>query len=643
MADYEEETEETSEDGAQEPVALEMRQLQEAWLEKIEQAEKDNKSFEEEAKRAIKWLRLDETSRSRKANGDKLNLAYANYEVLRSTIYSKPPHIVVQPMFGGGDNRQFLNDISEVVERAVETQNMRSGLHEVLRGVRDELLKVGRGVPWVRYEADFQEVPAQIEGMPPTEIKTDERVCYDVVSWRDFLTGKAERWIDVPWIARRTRLTKSKFKKHFAGLDDAQIEALGITFSKDSETNKDQPKNVNGAVATVYEVWCKTTRKVYFVAKGAMSLIEAPSDPLIDVSGFYPCPCPAMSLTRDGTLTPIPDVVFVEDQLIAIDAIAARITALQKAIKVRGFYAKGATDGTAAGAIEAAVISEDDRMVLVPVSSWAANGQSKLDIIWLPIEQVIAALNELHMEQEKLIQLVYQITGISDVMRGASQASETLGAQQLNDRWGGVRVKDKQEEMRRVARDLCCIASEVVCEIFDPESIAKSATYGFTPDMIDFLRDDKMRSLMLDVETDSTIQADEQEEKSKRTEFTTVIGQLIQQMLPVVQQVPEMVDFAGALIKFNVRGFRAGRELEKEVDNMLMAVKQKIEQGQAQKQAMQETQQSQPPPPNPAMVKIETDAKLAARGQDIKAQLEARGQNLKHSAAVAQHMPVLVS
>lgn len=593
--------------------------LQSAWTMKLEQAEKDDDDYRDEVKRSIKWLRLDKEGRRKKATGNKLNIAFANYEVMRSAIYARSPKIVVQPKFGGGPDREQLNAVSEVLERAVHSENERCDLHGSMKRIRDELLKSGRGVGWVRYEAEFgmEDTPVidpatgapavdPMTGQPMMQqqkAKTAERVKFDVVTWRNFKHGAADCWGNVPWVSRCERLTKRQVKERF-NIDAMRMEEIGISFG---EAKPDQPKNTDGQTVEVEEVWCKTSRKVYFVVKGARQLVEPPSEPLIDVAGFYPCPEPAMSVLEDGTIKPVPDVIMIEDQLIAIDDMTARIRALEKALKVRGFYGKGAIDTSAADAIESAFISEDDRAVLIPVTAWAAGGQSKLDIVWLPIDGIIKTLTALRMERKESIDLVYQISGISDVMRGDSEASETLGAQQIKDRWGSVRTRDKQEEIRRMARDLCRIAAEVMCELFDEKSFAEAAVYGFDPQMLEFLRNDRARSMVLDIETDSTIQADEESDKASRAEFTTVVGALLEKGMPLVQQVPEAIDFVGSMIKFNVRGFRAGREVEKDLDAFLEAMKNKLS---------APPQPQQPPQVDPA-VQAKTEAEMARSQADV--------------------------
>ena len=47
----------------------------------------------------------------------------------------------------------------------------------------------------------------------------------------------------------------------------------------------------------------------------------------------------------------------------------------------------------------------------------------------------------LYQQREQIKAVIYELTGLSDIARGASKASETLGAQQLKSQWGSIRLK----------------------------------------------------------------------------------------------------------------------------------------------------------------------------------------------------------
>lgn len=633
-------TSSTSGAEAMTPAGPDMTALQDTWGKRIEEALKERDSgYKPEGERSIRWLRLNKDGRKSKATGDRLNIAYANYEILRTAIYARPPKPVVLPRFGGGPQRQQLDAVAQVIERAIESNNEQTDVHSTLKAVRDDLLRVARGVAWIRYEADFEDQPqpvidpmtgmARVDAsgtvvMAPQPTKTGERVHVEHVGWLDYLEGKAANWKRVPWVARRVPYTKEAFAKRFDTVDETNtrqsMAALAqVKFGDD--TKKDQA----GAGVYVWEIWCRESRKVYFFVENASRMLEV-SEPLIDFSGFFPCPEPAMSVFEDGTRTPIPEVLLIEDQLVEIDALTKRINALREALKVRGFYSKGATATTAAGAIERAVKSTDDRELLIPVEAWAANGKWDLGVVWLPIDVVVQVIRECTNMRKEAIDLVYQVTGISDVMRGASEASETLGAQQIKAQWGSVRVRDKQGEMVRVARDVCRMVAEVICELFDPETISQLAVYGFEPPMLELMRADRMRSMYLEIETDSTIQSDEDAEKARRIEFATAIGGMVQNLMPVMQAAPELLPMAGELMKFVTGGFRAGREMEKTIDAALQALQARIS-------------QPQQPAPDPTQ-QAKTEAELAkADATKVKAQADVAKAQIDLQAAAVAPLP----
>src|SRR3546814_7908643 len=56
-------------------------------------------------------------------------------------------------------------------------------------------------------------------------------------------------------------------------------------------------------------------------------------------------------------------------------------------------------------------------------------------------------------------------------MRGATEAQETLGAQQLKSQYGSVRVREKSAELQRVAADAVKFAAEIIAENFSNETV----------------------------------------------------------------------------------------------------------------------------------------------------------------------------
>ena len=619
------------------------------WLEKL-----DNYKLEIENKWADQRKNLDKLySREERADSAdrEYSIFWANIEVLKPAIYAKPPQPVVVPRFKDGN--LVARAASDTLERCLVTTFSQSDLDGCMREARDEFLRYGRGTARCRLSqrekpqaADQPDEPKEAQGGTPV-------IEFDHFTAADFAHDVARSWREVGWVAFRAWLTKAKGVKRF-----------GAIFERVPRKKRDQ----NSAAANpedqapVWEIWCKESNKVYFVAEDFEEMLEE-TDPWMTLSGFWPCPKPAYGTIVPGKLKPVPDIRQYKDQIEEINEYTARIAALSESLKVKGFYPAGA--GELSDAIEAAVKNTDNRATLVPVSSFAALGGAsfKDSLVWLPVDQILKLIQGLVELRRVLIDDVYQITGISDIVRGQSVASETATAQQLKSQWGSVRIRERQSELARFARDLTRIAGEIIAENFDPQTIAQMSQIqlptaaqkqqiqaklqqtqqqyqmvaqqaqqnGQQPppppqvppqvtaamekpaieEVMQFLANDKARGFLIDIETDSTIQPDEDAEKPRRIEFVKAVGGFIQQAFPLVQAVPQFGNFVGETLKFVSQGFRAGRPLEGAIDQLVEMIDEIAQ------------QPKQPPPPDPtAQAKVQT-AQIGVQSAQIKGQAEA--------------------
>jgi len=112
----------------------------------------------------------------------------------------------------------------------------------------------------------------------------------------------------------------------------------------------------------------------------------------------------------------------------------------------------------------------------------------------------------------------------------------------------------------------------------DPQMLQKAQQAAQMPtwdDIIGLFRDDRLRSFRIDIETDSTIAADEQGDKQAVTEFIDMTGRFLGEMLPQVQQLPELAPLAVELLKTASRRFKTGRQLEVVIDEFADSILQK--------------------------------------------------------------------
>lgn len=420
------------------------------WLDLIAGAERIYATYQAKAD-GIDKLYADLEHLSKTTRDREFQLFWANISVLGPSIYSRPPAPVVVPRFK--DRKALPRIASELLERSAIVSFELEDIDSVMRLIRDDLTVNARGAAWLRYEASGK----------ANEFK--ERVCIDHRDRRDFAHDPARNWKEVDWVASRSWLTKSAMRKRFKATSGNAYQ--DATYSK----RKDDKDADDGKLkAGVWELWSKSQNKVVWISEGCDKVLDQ-DKPHLTLDGFFPCPRPAYGTVQRKTLVPVPDVLFYKDQLEEINELTARIGALSDSLKVRGFYPAGAGDiGTA---IEAAVKSTDDNQILIGVSNWAAigSGAAKDMIVWLPLEQIATTITQLVTLRKDLMDDVYQVTGLSDIMRGQTEASETLGAQQLKSQYGSVRIRDRRDEMVRMARDITRISAEIMAENFQPKSL----------------------------------------------------------------------------------------------------------------------------------------------------------------------------
>jgi hypothetical protein len=337
---------------------------------------------------------------------------------------------------------------------------------------------VGRGTAWVRYDAEFSSLtgddgnPLNANGAPLSdgeeagEQLEGEHVCWDYVNWRDFGHNVARTWQEVTTVWRKVYMSREDGKERFK----EKFESVELDHKVGDDTETRNTESQQPAKATIYEIWDRPSNKVIFLAKGAKAILEE-TEPYLKFKDFFPCPKPTYGTLETASLVPVPDYVFYQDQLEEIDDLTARIGALLDQLKVAGFYPASASDSSEA--IQNIAMKGVEN-VLIPIPNWnqfKEGGGASGMIEWWPVDQVIKVLEGSFTARKQLIDDVYQITGISDIMRGEGDKDETATAQNIKSQWGSVRIRDRQAEMANFAKRAARLTAEIICEQFQPETL----------------------------------------------------------------------------------------------------------------------------------------------------------------------------
>lgn len=589
---------------------LEPKDLAADLLHSVDLYQREFRNWEEDSKKILKRYKgeISTDSESSVASA-RFNVFWSNIETLKPALYARTPKPQIERKFKDSD--QLGRVAADILERATSFVVREYDFDSVMRNVRDDYLRVGRGTAWVRYIPTIQTRQGP-DGQPLEEVTYEEVRC-DYVHWHDFLHGPGRTWDEVPWVGRRTYLTRKEVKAHFG---EEIAKKIALTHLPPNMTDeKNSPQGKSKMKAEVLEIWNREDRKVYWVSSGYK---EAPlrvlPDPL-HLKGFFPCPQPLYATLTTDSLIPVADFSMYRYQANELDNVTSRILLLTQALRVAGVY-----DESCEGVSD--LLSTACENKLIPVKGWQAFAQSgKLDgaISFLPLGEIIAALQVLHDRQQRLKGEIYEITGISDIVRGNTNPNETATAQQLKGQFATLRISERQRDVQRFARDLIAIKAEIIAEHYSPQTLALVAGVEYTnqetiaqfQQAAQLLKNDALRSFRIDIETDSMIATDENAEKQGRSEFIQAVAPFMQQAIPFMQQAPSYASAINEMFLFLVRGYKAGRSLEGSLEQA----------GQAHIADMQQ-KASQPPPPDPKMQEAQAKLQMAQQGQQIDQQLE---------------------
>jgi hypothetical protein len=229
----------------------------------------------------------------------------------------------------------------------------------------------------------------------------------------------------------------------------------------------------------------------------------------------------------------------------------------------------------------------------------------------MPIKQYIDALQVLAERRNQLISAIYEITGVSDIMRGNSDPNETATAVTKKTNFGTLRNQDRQNDFQRFLTEVLKIKAEVICEQFTPELLAEFSD-NVDPMVLEqaiyLLKTDKIRNLALGIETDTSFQQSEEIEKT--TEAVKTIHEMITSSFQVVSAQPALLGLYKQMIESMVATLPSARQFSASIE----ACFGKIE---------QELSAPQPEQPNPDMMRAETERMKAQNDFTIKQQANA--------------------
>lgn len=603
------------------------------WMKEIDFAMKREKTYRQTGQKCVDLYEAKEAASTPFA------ILYSNVETTAPAVYNARPIPIVQRRFKDEDpvGRAVADVGTRLLKYLIDNESGNyDAFDDLMQANVLEALIVNRGITRFKFVAK--------------DGKLSECAHGEAVRWDKFFHGYARTWKKVPWIGFEWDMTEKEAKENFPG-KALSFDNLPDTDETDSPTeNRQQLEGVK--LCKVYEIWDKAARKVYFFSecypKGPLKVVDDP----LGLTGFFPIPRPLNFMRKVTTLVPTPLYEQYKQQAQELNEITRRLKAIIKAVKFRGAY-----NSTIEG-IEKMLTADDNE--LVPVENLASmpdnTGIDKILYI-VPINDLVQTAQSLYQQREQVKQVIYEITGISDILRGASVASETATAQNIKNQWGSLRLKKMQKEVQRYCRDCLGILFEIAANRFELETLAQMTGAPYLTDaqkqeiqaaiaarqqqqagpmlpgqpmaqpqpvqlppelqlLLSAPSWDQIYSVMQDavavnyrteIETNSTIDAEAAQDKQDIAELLNALSQFLNGIAPLVQQGVLPFQIAQQMLLTISRRYNFGSELEDSIKSM-----------------------QAPQPQN------EADPAAEAKAMEAKIQAEAKAQQTKLDMQLAQ-------
>lgn len=595
------------------------------WLEELRDAYKREKDWRKDAKRLVEMFECE------RRRDTLYNILYANTETMSPALYNTTPRPDVRRRFKDEDDVARAGGL--VLQRVLEfllDNNLQDSPHfdTIIEQALLEALIVGRGVVRFRYEFSGEQ---RIES---------EGISAEIVAWQRFRHAYAKQWKDVSWVAFQHFMTREQLRENFG--DIANRLPLNVS-SAEADHNEDEESWQGGEndegqkyLGQVWEIWDKNSRKVYFISPDLPEQMLRVADDPLHLSGFFPIATPLMFFPKISSLEPVPLYAAYEGQAKELNRITLRIARIIEALKVRGFY-----DSTVGG-LDRVLEADDNELIAAENVVAMQQGQTLDRSIWLmPLNELVLVLQQLYTQRDQIKQIIYEITGISDIIRGSSSAYETATAQNYKNQWGSLRLRRLQKQVSMFVRECLRVMGEIATRM-QPETLIKMTGLQFPRQaeqqqaqmmlqqlqgqagqlqmmaqqdpragqqlqaldgqmkqysavlnkpnwetILQFLQNSVVRNYRIDIEANSTIEPEAAEDGQKLGEFLNAFAQFMNGIAPLVQQGYLPIEAGREMLLAITRKYRFGEDVEESLKQITMPQQQGDDKGKAAEQEAQ--------------------------------------------------------
>lgn len=560
------------------------QELFKTWSGEISKAKNRMKDYHKAGDNIVKIFR----------NQDKktpYNILFSNVQTLKPAVYAKDPNPYVKRRFD--DKNPVARQASIILERVLSYQMESYNFGRTIGYAIQDSLLPGMGQLRIKYEPIFgMEQPKIVvdpivtlspdgqqiitlpegaqtdeKGIPfilgePEKVKVYEKTYCKYVYWKDYFFSDAKIPEDVTWIAFREYYTRDMLKKSFPDYAD-KVDLVEYKASDDySEGNSGKDNNEITERAEVYEIWDKTTGKQIFICDGYNKAPLAVNDDPLNLEGFFPCPLPYVPILTTGNLMPVAEYTIYQSLAEELNEVSKRIKKLVSIVKASFIYDSAINDIKR-------LMQELSDGEGAPVVMNRIQGNNKLSdaIMWMPYKEIAEVILSLSQRRQQILSTIYEVTGISDIVRGESNPDETATAQRIKGTFASLRITDRQKGLQEFVRSTLQIKAEIISEHFDKKTLQMISGMEVPDEVMELLRANEPRMFAIRIETDSTIQADTEMQQKQ------AVG-LLQSLAEFSKVAPGMIqvfgfEFVKELLLSTFRRFKIGSNVEQILEDAM--------------------------------------------------------------------------
>lgn len=444
---------------------------------------------------------------------------------------------------------------------------------------------------------DEQGNPVQFQGQPfqdefgtyleaTDEELTSENICLVPVSYRDIVhTAYARTEDEIDFRAYRLKYTRKQAEKRFGADIAAVLSYTDKPMPKDAPHHSAIRAELPEGYASIWEIWDGEDKKIRCIADAGYEGFLSESDDIYGLPGFYPSPPFIIGNVGQNDLYPTPDYIQLRPFVLQLHSLARRFKRQVASSRCRGVYDAAVNELEALNTL----LDEGDFIGVNSFATLVEKGGLENIVQFFPTDQIINTLQVMAEVIKQYKETFTEMWGIPDIYMSATDPNETLGAQQLKGKYFAIRFSSVQREFQRFIRDdielmgdlaLCCFSRAKLANIMG-ENLMSEEDKELFPRALALLRDFEHRPIRIDIETDSTIQMNEEADMEQRDKLGNTVITGITNAIQAANGDPNVMKVTFETLLYIVRGLRNGKVIEEPLTKALSDI------------------ENAPPPPTP--------------------------------------------